>query len=269
MPKVPTMLQETDRAESARQHAAGTSAWHGVWLLFALVILAASRFFALTADPPSDMILHYLSDEGWWAHTAREHAVFGQWIMDDHTPSLYWIPLYTFALRGVYAVLGWGLWQTRALTALSGIATCLFVYGFLRVSHGARAAFFSALLLATNFLWFSYNRVAFVETFQTALITAAFLAVAAASRRSAWSIAAGILFMLAVLAKISHWRGRCARRLLGVGSAIPASVRFPHERSTPYPQDGLALLQLGRDGRGGRWARLYLAQSRHPIGQFQ
>src|SRR5690606_20771611 len=133
----------------------------------------------------------------------RQHVVFGRWIMDEHNAGLMWSPLYSGALRAIYEFLGHGLWQTRTLAAASGVATCLLVYGFIRGLHGQRAALFAALLLASNFLWLSYNRVAFVESFQSALITASMLAVAASARQSWWALAGGVLFGLSILAKIS------------------------------------------------------------------
>jgi 4-amino-4-deoxy-L-arabinose transferase-like glycosyltransferase len=175
------------------------------WVLGSILValLIGSRFFALDADPPHSMSKDYVSDEGWWAHNARQHVVFGRWIMDEHNAGLMWAPLYSGALRVIYQVAGCGLWQTRSLAAISGVATCLAVFVCLRSLHGMRAAMFSSLLLATNYFWLSYNRVAFVESFQAAMVTGSMLAVAASVRRPVIGMAAGLLFGLAVLAKIS------------------------------------------------------------------
>jgi 4-amino-4-deoxy-L-arabinose transferase-like glycosyltransferase len=79
----------------------------------------------------------------------------------------------------------------------------LAVYAFVKKLQDGRAALFSALLLGTNYLWLTYNRVAFVESFQAALITLAYLSVAAATRQRAWAVLGGVAYALAAMAKIS------------------------------------------------------------------
>jgi 4-amino-4-deoxy-L-arabinose transferase-like glycosyltransferase len=195
------MLANEPAHQAATEQSSKRRGWPFGLALVSLLI--ASRFMCLEADPPPDMSTHFVTDEGWWAHNARQHVVFGRWIMDEHNAGLMWSPLYSGALRSIYEFLGHGLWQTRALAAASGVASCLLVYGFIRRLHGRRAALYAALLLGSNFLWLSYNRVAFVESFQSALLTASMLAVAASARQSWWALAGGVLFGLAILAKIS------------------------------------------------------------------
>ena len=168
-----------------------------------LVLLAVPRLVHLDADPPPGLMLDYLTDEGWWAHNARDHALFGRWIMDDHNEALFWAPLYTGALRLMYAVTGVGLVPTRLLAALAGLATCAVVYGFVRASHGWKAAALATLLLGTDYFFLTNNRVGYVESFQGVFMTAACLAVVAAGSRRGWAFAAGALVTASLMAKVS------------------------------------------------------------------
>lgn len=168
-----------------------------------LVLLAVPRLVVLGADPPPGLMLDYLTDEGWWAHNARDHALFGRWIMDDHNEALFWAPLYTGALRLMYAVTGVGLVPTRLLAALAGLATCAVVYAFVRASHGWKAASVATLLLGTDYFFLTNNRIGYVESFQAVFMTAACLAVVAAGSRRGSAFAAGALVTASLMAKVS------------------------------------------------------------------
>jgi hypothetical protein len=192
---------------------------------------------------------HVLYDEGLWAHNAREHAIFGSWVMDENNSSLVATPLYALALDRVYAALGVGLVQTRLLTALAGWATCLVLFALaLRVGAGSRRfASLATFLFGASYFVLSYHRVAFVESFQLLFVTASMACLAAAEERPRLAAAAGALFVASVLAKTSavllapivplYWLLRAGRRGPGapplsslageigwfaVGSGLPA-----------------------------------------------
>lgn len=167
------------------------------------VLLTVPRLVALGADPPPGLMLDYLTDEGWWAHNARDHALFGRWIMDEHNEALFWAPLYTGALRVLYAVTGVGLVPTRLLAALAGLATCAVVYAFVRASHGWKAAALATLLLGTDYFFLTNNRIGYVESFQAVFMTAACLAIVAAGTRRSFAFAAGALVAASLMAKVS------------------------------------------------------------------
>ncbi len=124
-----------------------------------LAVALLPRLLFLGADPPQDMHEHFFTDEAWWAHNARNHALFGRWIMDDHNPPLYGAPLYTAVLRGVYGLLGTGLVPTRLLAALSGALACVVLYLGLRLRHPRSEALAPALLLAGSYFAISHGRV--------------------------------------------------------------------------------------------------------------
>lgn len=175
-----------------------------IWIAIVAVAgyILATRLLWLEVDPPHSLHKDVLSDEGWWSHNAKLHAEFDQWSMDEHNPPLVSAPLYTLALRAVYAVAGVGLWQTRLLAALSGIVSCLLVFVMVRRHASTATATLATALLAADYFVTLHHRVGFVESFQLAWIVAS---VAAFSSRPgpASACKAGLFFALAVLAKLS------------------------------------------------------------------
>jgi len=170
-------------------------------LLLLLVVAGIPRLVDLEADPPVRVSAALVTDEGWWAQNARQHALFGQWVMDQHNPALYVTPVYTLALRAVYGAAGVGIWQTRLVSALSGILTCLVLYAALRVALPRRRALFPALVLALSLMGITLNRIAFTESLQLLLITITFAAVLWAGRYPGWGLVGGVTLVLAVLCK--------------------------------------------------------------------
>jgi len=181
----------------------GSAAGEVALLLGLFALLALLHGLQLDADPPGAVQRHFLTDEGWWAHDARTHYLFGKWSMDDHNVALLWAPLFTGALRLVFEVSGEGLVQLRLLSAVSGLLTCLLVFGFVRGWHGPRAAFTATLLLGTHFFTLTHHRIGYPETFQGLFVAGTFLSTMAAASRPGWGVVAGVSFACALLAKIS------------------------------------------------------------------
>lgn len=171
----------------------------------ALVIAVAlvPRLLALAADPPGDLEYYFLMDEGLWAYNARQYALFGRWIMDDHNPPVHVAPLYTAALAGVYRWLGVGLAQTRLLSAAAGALACGLLYLAVRVTHPRRVALGCGLGLAGSYFMLSHNRVALVESLQLLFVVAMVAGALAGTRRLGWAALGGVAFALALLAKPS------------------------------------------------------------------
>ncbi|MDH3687376.1 MAG: glycosyltransferase family 39 protein, partial [Myxococcales bacterium] len=144
----------------------GPAAGEVALLLGLFAFLALLHGLQLDADPPGAVQRHFLTDEGWWSHDARMHYLFGKWSMDDHNVALLWAPLFTGALRLVFEIGGEGLVQLRLLSVVSGLLTCLLVFGFVRGWHGPRAAFLATLLLGTHFFTLTHHRIGYPETFQ-------------------------------------------------------------------------------------------------------
>ena len=172
-------------------------------LLALLAALLVPRLVGLSADPPLDFQAGYLPDEGAWAHNARQHVLFGPWVMDEHNPGLFAAPLYTGVLAGVYRLFGVGLFQTRLLSAIAGVLTCLLLYALLRAERSSRQSLPPALILGFSYFMLSNNRVGFTESFQLVFITAAAAAVLRAARYRWWGALAGVCFVASLLAKPS------------------------------------------------------------------
>ncbi len=167
------------------------------------LVVVLPRVLFLDADPPGDLHIHFITDEGWWAHNARQRVLFGHWIMDDHNPPLWSTPVYSYLLWLVYQAFGVGLWQTRVLSALAGVATCFAVYGFVRREATPRAAFFSALVLGAGYFMLSHNRVALTESLQLAFVVVAILAALRSRAAPAWGAVSAAGLLLAMLTKPS------------------------------------------------------------------
>ncbi len=175
-----------------------------VWAVLLLLAAAAlPRLIALAADPAPDRDIEFLYDEGLWLHNARNHVLFGAWVLDEQHAALGVTPLYTAVLALVYRVLGVGFAQTRLLAGLSGILTVLVLYAALRARVGLRQALAPALVLSLSYFTVTSNRVGLPESFQLLLATAAAAGVLLAVERPVWGVLGGAGFVLCQLAKPS------------------------------------------------------------------
>jgi 4-amino-4-deoxy-L-arabinose transferase-like glycosyltransferase len=178
--------------------------WGEIGRLAALaLVVVLPRVLFLDADPPGNLHIHFITDEGWWAHNARQQALFGRWIMDDHNPPLWSTPAYSFLLWLFYRVLGVGLYQTRLLSGLAGAFTCFAVYGFVRREATPRVAFLSALVLAVGYFLLSNNRAAFTESVQLAFVVIAVLAALRSRAAPGWAVVSAAGLLLALMTKPS------------------------------------------------------------------
>lgn len=192
---------------------------------------AVPRLVFLDADPPPSAQFHFFSDEGQYAHNARNHALSGRWVTDDLNGPLVTAPLHTLLVRASYAVFGTGLAETRLPGAVAGVLTCLLPWWLLRARAGRRAAFTAALLLAASPFVVAQHRIGWTEPVQALAVSLAVLALDRAGRRPAWAVLAGgaavaalaakvaSLPLLAVLAAQLAWMGRAP------GPARAAAVR--------------------------------------------
>jgi 4-amino-4-deoxy-L-arabinose transferase-like glycosyltransferase len=172
-------------------------------LLVLALVVVLPRLVALDADPPGDLHIHFITDEGWWAHNARQCALFGHWIMDEHNPPLYSTPLYSLLLWLVYKLAGVGFYSTRLLSGLAGVATCAAVYLFVRRETSPRTAFAATLLLGTGYFMLTNNRAGFVESTQLAFAVIAILAAIRSREAPAWGIASALALIASLLSKPS------------------------------------------------------------------
>ncbi|MFZ5622809.1 MAG: glycosyltransferase family 39 protein [Gemmatimonadota bacterium] len=173
----------------------------GVLVAGAFGLLLLPRLLALGADPPQDLESGFLFDAGNWWKNARQDAVFGQYVMDGYNPAIYVAPLYTLALRGMYALAGVGFAQSHLLSTLAGFLTCILFYLGLRPWYGAPGALLPTLLLGLSFFMVTIERSGLVEPLQLVFVVGMASALLAATRRPAWAAAAGACFVGSLLVK--------------------------------------------------------------------
>jgi 4-amino-4-deoxy-L-arabinose transferase-like glycosyltransferase len=188
--------------ESSASHGRDPSTTLGVKLLWAVAIAFTSlRFVALDADPAHLLLPVFFTDEGWYSLNARNHALFGHWVMDEHNVALVLCPLHTLALRASYALFGVSFWSTRIVGAVASALTVGLIGWRLR-SRPSVAALACALVAAQPIL-FAISRVAFCESLQLLFVTATWVFASDEKRRwSSW-VLAGAAASLAMFAKAS------------------------------------------------------------------
>lgn len=231
------MIEATHEPRDELGSAATPAASRRVFDLALLAVLAAVvvglRFFDLEADPSPALSGEYMTDEGWWAHNARNHYLTGNWIRDDFNQSLYATPLHTILLRGAFEVLGIGLWQARAVSAASGCLAIALLFVALRHSLGRTAALLGAFAFSADYFTFTYQRVALVEANMTAVLVLSLTLCAWPTRRPAALFLAGLFAVMAVFTKMN---AVFALPALAVGALLstPAGPAGPWQRSARF-----------------------------------
>jgi 4-amino-4-deoxy-L-arabinose transferase-like glycosyltransferase len=171
-------------------------------LAIAALALALRAAFPL-ADPPwlapIGITWH---DEGVWAHNARNRALFGEWILDGWNP-LYVSPVFTALEFVSFSIFGVGLWQARVISMLAGAAAVIAIGVGLAATTSRRAALFGALLLAVNFTWVMFSKVALLEALMVAFIAGSWCAYTRAARSWIWGALAATLGLAAFFTKAS------------------------------------------------------------------
>jgi len=186
-------------------------------MLLAGLVLAVLlvRLFALGSDPLAQTDTGFIYDWGEWTKNARQHALWGVWILDDYNPGYYSAFAYTLAVRLAFAMLGVGWAQMLVVNALSGVATMMVVFAMVRSATSFRVAVVAAVLAGLNPLTIVYDRSAYPESFQLVFMT---LAVAGVLSERPWAmVAGGISLAMAVAAKVT---GLVALPIVGLAWAV-------------------------------------------------
>lgn len=173
------------------------------WLLVTLLVTLMLRGVFPRADPPwlSPVGITW-HDEGVWSHNARNKALFGRWQLDQWNP-MYVSPVFTGLEYVSFSTFGVGLWQARVVSVAAGlIATFALAIG-LRAMATPWVALAGALLLAVNFTWVMYSRVALLEATMVAALVSAWACYAKAERNWRWGIGAALFGLLAFFTKAS------------------------------------------------------------------
>ena len=177
--------------------------WVTRWCLTLAVLALAGvlRLAALDADPPATFSRDFISDESWWAHNARNHALFGHWRLDDFNQGFFAAPLHTCLERLSFAVGGVHLRQARLVSALAGLSTVILIGLIMKREVGARGSLAAMAILATDYFAVSYDRAAFVEPLPTAFMSLSLALVTWPRGGKIWFVLAGVAADLACFSK--------------------------------------------------------------------
>lgn len=173
-------------------------------LLAGLTLLAlALRGLFPVADPPWQSPIGITwHDEGVWAHNARNKALFGVWRTDEWNP-MFVSPVFTGLEFVSFSLFGVGLWQARLVSVAAGTAATVALALGLRATASPAVALAAGLLLAVNFTWVMYSRVALLEATMIAALVGAWACYTRAARGRAWAAAAALLALVAFFTKAS------------------------------------------------------------------
>jgi 4-amino-4-deoxy-L-arabinose transferase-like glycosyltransferase len=173
-----------------------------VWAIF--IVFSIVWFYTLV---PRTLVP---SDEGRYAEMAREMVVTGDWI----TPRLNGIkyfekpPLQTWMNALTFEAFGFGEWQARLWTGLSGFIGVLLVAYTGRRMFNQRVGFYAGTVLATSFLWSAASHFNTLDMGLSAMMTLALCSLLLAQRDQAtprerrnWMLACWAGMALAVLSK--------------------------------------------------------------------
>ncbi|MAE96970.1 MAG: hypothetical protein CL910_20160 [Deltaproteobacteria bacterium] len=212
-----------------------------------LAVVGLSRLWALDADPAGFVHAHVVTDEGWWAHNARNFLLAGHWILDEHNPPLWLAPLHTLLVWASHAALGPSLWATRLPSALASLVVCGLGGVILASELSRRWALLGVGLLAPSSFLFGYGRVAMVESLQLALLMVAFLGAVRGVGRPRWAALSAAALVASALAKPSG---------VGVGLACFALLVI-RARDQRDPRSVIAFAGAGF-AAAGLWAALFV-----------
>lgn len=164
-------------------------------ITLAVIFLSLIRLFFLDADPPSQIVSSVVGDEGYWVHNARLSELFGRAFTDDFVEDVTVAPLLSLLLRISFGIFGVGFWQARLVPAVFGVGSIWFLWLLLK-KEGRQNALVCSLILSSNWLFFTVNRLVMGESIAIFFVLLSYLLII--RRRFYW---AGFAWGLAVLAK--------------------------------------------------------------------
>jgi 4-amino-4-deoxy-L-arabinose transferase-like glycosyltransferase len=170
------------------------------------VILAAAlilRVINLDADPSALVSRDFITDEGWWAHNARNAVLYGQWRIDDHNLGLYSAFLYNLLLYFTFKLLGISFTTLRLLSAVAGWLSVVLTFLLVRREQSFRAAFFASSLLGLSNLHILYSRTGFAESTMVCFLALMLWFWSKRREHPLFSFLSGVVFALMLLTKIT------------------------------------------------------------------
>ncbi|HXF41997.1 MAG TPA: glycosyltransferase family 39 protein, partial [Blastocatellia bacterium] len=174
--------------------------------LAALGILVAAllvRVIHLDADPSALLSRDFITDEGWWAHNARNALLYGEWKIDEFNQGLYSAYLYNALLYLTLKLLGVSFFSIRLVPSLAGWLSVVLVFLTVRREINLRAAIFASVLLGFSNLHIIYSRIGLAES--TIVFFLALMLWLWSLRRTHYGFAllSGVAFALMLVTKVT------------------------------------------------------------------
>src|SRR5712692_8598140 len=173
----------------------------GVCVLLAAALLL--RVIKLDADPSALISRDFITDEGWWAHNARNALFYGQWRIDQYNLPLYSAYLYNLLLYLTFKLFGISFTTLRILSALGGWLTVVLVFLLVRHEINTRTAVFASVLLGFSNLHIEYSRTGFTESMLMFFLALTLWLWSLRRTRSLFAFVAGASLGLTVVTKIT------------------------------------------------------------------
>ncbi len=199
--------------------------------LAVFVILAGAlvlRIVNLDSDPSALISRDFITDEGWWAHNARNAFFYGQWRIDEYNLGLYSASLYNFLLYFTFKVFGISFTTARVLSAVCGWLTVILVFDLVRREISKRAALFASALLGFSNLHILYSRTGFTESVLVFFLTLTLWLWSLRRAHSFYSLLAGVSLALMVAAKITAIYIAPGLVLAVIAAAVRKSISRRH-----------------------------------------
>ncbi|MBE7550229.1 MAG: glycosyltransferase family 39 protein [Anaerolineales bacterium] len=164
-------------------------------LIAILLLAAAMRLYALTADAPIYLTRSQdLNTDG--PNTigfARNWVLFGAKPLPYVQPALTWLAYFFFSTLGI------GYWQANFIAVTGSLLAIVFIAAFAHQHFGRRAALVSAFLITLNFPFLIYNRIPMVYTPLAGGLAVALYCWGRGLRRSWWFFLSGLATLFCVL----------------------------------------------------------------------
>ena len=182
------------------------------------------RVINLDADPSALISRDVITDEGWWAHNARNAILYGQWRIDDYNLGLYSAYLYNALLHFIFETFGISFATMRMLSAITGWLTVVLLVLLVRREISGRAALLASALLGFSNLHIVYSRTGFTESMMVFFLALTLWLWSLRRTHAFFALVAGVSLGLMVVTKITAIYLVPGLVLAGVAAVIRQSV---------------------------------------------
>ncbi len=133
-----------------------------LFLLTAIILIAAAlRFYALTADAPFFLSPSQgiTTDGATTVGGGRDKILFGDWAAFTPERFYYKFPAMGWISFAFFQLIGIGYWQANLIPVISGLLTIALIAAYGHEQFNRRVALIAALFMATNYAFLIYNRI--------------------------------------------------------------------------------------------------------------